>query len=408
MAASVNTLLYMPQIKPDVESFASIKVIGIGGGGGNAVSRMVEAGIRGVDFIAVNSDAQDLHHANVPEKIHIGKNITKGLGAGMDPDLGRQAAEENKEDIERVVEGSDMVFITCGLGGGTGTGASPLVAEIAKSSGALTIAVVTKPFSFEGVQRSQIAKEGLEDLQGKVDSLIVIPNDRLLNVIDKKTSLLEAFFMVDDVLRQAVQGIAEIITIPGIINVDFADVKAIMQDTGSALIGIGSASGEERAVKAARAAVNSPLLETSIDGARGILFNISGSEDLTMTEVNKAAKIITESIDPDAKVIFGAVKDDRIKKGTVKVTVIATGFEAPKGARVKEVREIYKVKSSQLRPEKIEITERERESKEEETTSIKKMIGDFEVETKDIYKEEEDEFDIPAFIRKKIKERDTE
>ena len=326
--------LFVPHIKPELETFARIKVIGIGGSGGNAVTRMVERRIHGVDFIAVNCDAQDLHHTKAQHKIHIGKNLTKGLGAGMNPEVGRQAAEENRDEISETVKGADMVFVACGLGGGTGTGASPLVAEVAKEAGALTVGVVTKPFAFEGNQRARIAEEGWTRLRERVDALITIPNDRLLSLVDKTTSLLSAFQICDDVLRQAVQGIADLITLPGLINVDFADVRAVMQDAGSAIMGVGVAAGEDRAVHAARAAINSPLLDISIDGARGILFNVSGGPDMTMWEINEAAKVITESVDKEAKLIFGAVHDERLKKGELKITVVATGFSglAPKSA----------------------------------------------------------------------------
>lgn len=290
------------------------------------MARMIEARIHGVEFIAVNTDAQALHATNAPNKIHIGKSLTRGLGAGMNPEIGRQAAEDTKEEIQNALKGADMIFLTCGLGGGTGSGATPVVAEIAREIGALTVAVVTKPFSFEGAQRARIAEEGWHNLRDRVDALITIPNDRLLSVIDRKTPLLESFAIVDDVLRQGVQGISDLITIPGIINVDFADVKAVMANSGSALMGIGRASGEDRAIEAAKMAINSPLLEVSIDGARGVLFNVSGGIDMAMAEINEAARIITEHIDGDAKVIFGAVLDDKLKKGELKVTVVATGF----------------------------------------------------------------------------------
>lgn len=416
----------MPQVHPDIESFASIKVVGVGGSGGNAVDHMVASNIRGVDFIAINTDAQDLHHKKAHLKIHIGKNTTRGLGAGMDPELGRRAAEENKDDISKALEGADMVFVTCGLGGGTGTGASPIVTELAKSMGILTVAVVTKPFSFEGVQRAQIAREGLEDLQSKVDSIIVIPNDRLLNTIEKKTTFKQAFAVVDDVLRQAVQGISDLVTLPGRINVDFADVKTVMLEAGTALMGVGTASGDDRAVKAAKAAISSPLLEISIDGARGVLFNISGTDDITMAEVAQAAKIITDSIDPEAKVIFGVVEDEAIKKGDLRITVIATGFDAlAKTSRVKEVREIYKARppfapasamapagrrpagaAAETTPESSALEALRFESGQgAEKEKISQELG-FEVEFKDINepaKTTEEEFDIPAFIRKKLK-----
>lgn len=316
----------MPQVKPQFETFARIKVVGCGGSGSNALARMIEARIHGVEFIAVNTDAQSLHQSNAPVKIHIGKSLTKGLGAGMNPGVGREAAEQTREDILTALKGADMVFITAGLGGGTGTGAAPVIADIAREVGALTVAVVTKPFTFEGAQRTRIAEEGLQVLRDKVDSLITIPNDRLLSVIDRKTPLLESFAVVDDVLRQGVQGISDLITIPGIVNLDFADVKAVMSNSGSAMMGIGRASGEDRAAEAAKMAINSPLLELSIDGARGVLFNVSGGLDMAMAEISEAARIITEHIDPDAKVIFGAVIDDKLKKGEIKITVVATGF----------------------------------------------------------------------------------
>lgn len=317
----------MAEIKPDIEMFAKIKVVGVGGSGGNVLSRMIDANIKGVEYVAINTDAQALHHSRAGEKVHIGKNLTKGLGAGMNPEIGRQAAEENRDEIQEVLKGSDMVFVACGLGGGTGTGAAPIVAETAKELGALTIGVVTKPFSFEGAQRRAIAAEGLENLKDRVDALITIPNDKLLSIIDKKTTLINSFRIVDDILRQGVQGISDLITKPGIVNVDFADVRAILEDSGSALMGIGIASGDNRAVEAAKAAINSPLLELSIDGAKGVLFNVSGSSDLGMLEINEAANIITESIDPNAKVIFGAVVDDQIRKGEMQITVVATGFD---------------------------------------------------------------------------------
>lgn len=316
----------MPQVKPQFETFARIKVCGVGGSGGNALARMIEARIHGVEFIAINTDAQALHNSNAPVKIHIGKSLTKGLGAGMNPNVGREAAEQTREDILTALKGADMVFIACGLGGGTGSGASPVIADMAREVGALTVAVVTKPFSFEGAQRMRIAEEALQTLRERVDAIIVIPNDRLLSIIDRKTPLLESFAIVDDVLRQGVQGISDLITIPGLINVDFADVKAVMSSSGSALMGIGRASGEERALEAARQAINSPLLELSIDGARGVLFNVTGGDDMTMAEISEAARVITEHIDTDAKVIFGAVVSDNLKKGEMKITVVATGF----------------------------------------------------------------------------------
>ena len=317
----------MGEVKPDIETFAKIKVVGIGGGGSAAVTRMISEKIKGVEFIAINTDVQALNQNLAPHRIAIGKTLTRGLGAGMNPEVGMRAAEENAADIRAALEGADMVFVTCGLGGGTGTGAVPEVAKISRDLGALTVAVVTKPFSFEGAQRRRIAEEGYERLASHVDAIITIPNDRVLQIIDKKTSLIEAFAVVDDVLRQGVQGIAELITIPGLINVDFADVKAIMEDSGSALMGIGKASGENRAADAAKQAIASPLLELSIDGARGILFTITGGKDLAMHEVAEAAKIITSAADEDAKVIFGATIDDGLKD-EIRITVVATGFDS--------------------------------------------------------------------------------
>lgn len=316
----------MAQIKPAFETFARIKVVGIGGAGVNALTRMIESRIHGVEFIAVNTDAQALHASTASVKIHIGKSLTRGLGAGMNPEIGRQAAHDTKEEISAALKGADMVFVTAGLGGGTGTGAAPVVAELAREAGALTLGVVTKPFTFEGLARMKIADAGWHQLRERVDSLITIPNDRILSIIDRKTPLLESFGIVDDVLRQGVQGISDLITIPGIVNLDFADVKAVMSNSGSALMGIGLASGDDRAVEAAKMAINSPLLEVSIDGAKGVLFNVSGGPDMAMAEINEAARIITEHVDPDARVIFGAVIDDKLKKGEIKITVIATGF----------------------------------------------------------------------------------
>lgn len=316
----------MAQVKPEIEAFARIKVIGCGGSGCNAVDYMIKSKVRGVDFISLNTDAQDLHHNLAPKKIHIGKNLSRGLGAGMNPEIGRQAAEETKSEIQDSVKGADMVFVTCGLGGGTGTGGMPIVAKYAKEQGALTVAVATLPFAFEGFQRLKIAEDGLQELKNSVDAMILISNDRLISLSTKETSFIAAFAMCDDILKQAVQGISDLITMPGIINVDFADVKAILQNAGSALMGIGSAQGEKRAEEAARQAINSPLLNVSIEGARGVLFAISGGPDMTMWEIQEAAKVITESIDPNAKVIFGAFHDQRLRKNEIKVTVIASGF----------------------------------------------------------------------------------
>ncbi|MDP3958012.1 MAG: cell division protein FtsZ [bacterium] len=318
----------MPKLNPEVEAFARIKVVGIGGAGGNALNHMVNSKVRGIEFLAMNTDTQDLHSSLGSKKIHLGKNLTKGLGAGMDPDIGKRSAEEARGEIEDALKGADMAFITAGMGGGTGTGAAPTIARIAKEQGILTVGVVTKPFFFEGSQRMKIAERGLEELEKEVDALIVIPNDRLLSVIEKGTTLKSAFAACDEVLRQAVEGISELITVPGIINVDFADIKAVISDTGPALIGIGRATGDSRATEAAVAAINSPLLDISIQGAKGLLFVIAGDENMSMHEVQDAAKVVTESVDKDAKVIFGAIRDERLKKGEIKLTVVASGFPA--------------------------------------------------------------------------------
>ena len=323
----------MAKINPEIEAFARIKVVGTGGSGRNAVNHMVRSKVTGVEFIVANTDAQDLHNSLASKKIHIGKNLTRGLGTGMNPELGRRAAEETKEEIQEALKGADMVFIASGMGGGTGTGASPIIARTAREAGALTIGVVTKPFFFEGSQRMMLAERGLELLEDEVDALIIIPNDKLLSSA-KDTTILSAFAQCDEVLRQAVEGISDLITTPGLINVDFADIKAVMADAGTALMGIGVASGENRAVEAARIAINSPLLDVSINGARGVLFAIAGGEDMTMNEIQEAAKIITESVDSNAKVIFGAIIDPKVRKGEIKITVIASGFpEANRGDR---------------------------------------------------------------------------
>ena len=305
---------------------ANVKVIGIGGGGSNAVSRMSRDFLRGVDFVAINTDHQDLDHCEVKHRLYIGKNLTKGLGTGMNPDLGRQAAEENRSEIAEAVQGADLVFLSAGLGGGTGTGATPIVAEAAKQAGALTIAVVTKPFGFEGSQRERIAQEGLMRLKEKVDALIVVPNDRIFTVISKDTPILKAFEAIDDVLRRALKGLVEMIAMPGIINVDFADVKNIMQDAGVAIVGVGMASGQDRAVNAVQSALHSPLLETSPEGAKAVLLGISGGRDLKMSEINDAAKVVAQTADPGARIIFGAYYDRNLKEGQIKVTVVAAGF----------------------------------------------------------------------------------
>ncbi len=316
----------MPQIKPEVEAFARIKVIGVGGSGKNATNHMINSKVKGVEFIAINTDAQDLHNSLATKKIHIGKNLTKGLGTGMNPELGKRAAEETKEEIQEALKGADMVFIAYGAGGGTGSGGGPKISQVAKEMGILTVGVVTKPFFFEGIQRMKIAEQSLDELRKGVDALIIIPNDRLLSTISRETTAKQAFSTCDDILKQAVEGISDLITMPGIINTDFADIRAIMENAGSALMGIGIAAGENRAIEAAKLAISSPLLELSISGAKGVLFSIAGGDDLTMFEIQDAAKLITESIDPEARVIFGTVHDERLKKNELKITVIASGF----------------------------------------------------------------------------------
>lgn len=402
------------EVKPDIETFAKIKVVGVGGSGGAAINRMVSAKIRGVEFVAVNTDAQALHHSRAPIKIHIGDSTTRGLGAGMDPDLGRKAAEENRDEVKEALKGADMVFLTCGLGGGTGTGASPLIAELAREAGALTIAVVTKPFSFEGAQRREVAEHGYDELVDKVDTMITIQNDRLLQLIDKKTSLLDAFSIVDDVLRQGVQGISELVTVPGLINVDFADVKAIMAGTGSALMGIGMASGDNRAVDAAKAAIDSPLLEIGIDGARGILFTVTGGPDLAMYEVSEAARIITASADPHAKIIFGAVIDENLKD-QLKVTVIATGFSqtvSKKSAPTPAVPPPSYSPPAFLKQERVATQKQVGESSFHERTlgldpapkaAAPKAAPAEKASFKKKDEDAEDDYEVPAFIRKKLK-----
>ncbi len=324
----------MPQIKPEVETFARIRVIGVGGSGKNAVNHMINSKVDGVEFIAINTDSQDLHHSLAKKKIHIGKNVTRGLGAGMNPELGKRAAEETKEEIQEAIKGADMIFLAFGGGGGTGSGAGPTISKVAKEMGALTIGVVTKPFFFEGQQRMRFAEQAIEELKKSVDAIIVIPNDRILSTVSKETTAKQAFAICDEVLKQAVQGISDLITTPGDINLDFADIRAILENAGPALMGIGTGSGEKRAEDAAKAAINSPLLDISIHGAKGVLFSIAGGDDLTMFEIQDAAKIITESADVNAKIIFGTISDPSVKKGEVKITVIASGFPEPTNRRI--------------------------------------------------------------------------
>lgn len=364
-----------------------IKVIGVGGAGGNAVSRMAESGIRGVEFIAINTDAQDLDFCAARKKIYIGKNLTKGLGTGMNPELGKQAAEENRQEISEALKGADLIFITAGLGGGTGSGASPLIAELAKETGALTLAVVTRPFTFEGAQRNRIAQEALVKLKEKVDALIAIPNDRIFSIIQKDTPLVKAFEAIDEILKNAVHGIADIISSPGLVNVDFADVKTIMQNAGTAIVGLGIAGGQDRALAAVTQAVQSPLLETSIDGAKGVLFGVASNRDLKMAEINDVAKIIAEAIDPGAKVIFGAYNDKRLKSGKLKITLIATGFN---GVSTNGSSPLFKFASEPFRQpaDSLKTGENPPEARKESAKQAK---------------DKEEVWDIPAFLRKKRK-----
>ncbi len=377
-------------IKPDIARFARIKVVGIGGGGCNAINSMISVNqIQGVDFIGINCDAQALLTCQAPTKIQIGDNITRGLGAGGNPEIGKQAADESKEKIKEVLTDSDMVFLTCGEGGGTGTGATPIIAEIAKSLGGLTVAVVTKPFVFEGTRRMVAAEEGVVNLKDKVDTLIIIPNQRIMEVVDKKMTLIEAFHVADSVLGQGVQGISDLITMPGLINVDFADVRAIMTNAGSALMGIGTGVGENRAVMAARTAIASPLLEISIDGAKGVLFNITGGPDLTMTEVDEAAKLIASAVDTDANIIFGATIDDQMVD-QVKIAVIATGFDETR----KRLREM--VTPGVPAPQAVQ-----QAAVNDNTTTLPNQPTNPPAGSQptDDVPPEEDEWDIPAFLR---------
>jgi cell division protein FtsZ len=406
----------MGQVKPAIETGAKIKVVGIGGGGGAAVTRMIADNIKGVEFIAINTDVQALNSNPAPRKIAIGKTITRGLGAGMNPEVGMRSAEENSNEVRETLNGSDMVFLTCGLGGGTGTGAIPEVAKLAKDLGALTVAVVTKPFTFEGAQRRRIADEGYEKLLQHVDAIITIPNDRVLQIIDKKTSLMDAFKVVDDVLRQGVQGIAELITVPGLINVDYADVKAIMENSGSALMGIGRSTGENRAVEAAKQAIASPLLELSIDGAKGILFTITGGTELGMHEVAESAKVITGSADEDAKVIFGANIDETMGD-EIRITVVATGFDS-RERRSSAPGAVEVQAQSTWSPNNMLRVRDEEDRKPKPSFGLKpkprpepKPVMEDPRPTPpptpprpapQVVEEDEDEIEIPAFIRKKM------
>ncbi|GAA5415021.1 cell division protein FtsZ [Paraliobacillus ryukyuensis] len=375
----------MLEFDTEMDQLATIKVIGVGGGGSNAVNRMIEHGVQGVEFIAVNTDAQALNLSKAEVKIQIGTKLTRGLGAGANPEVGRKAAEESKEQLEEVLQGADMIFVTAGMGGGTGTGAAPVIAQVAKEIGALTVGVVTRPFTFEGRKRSTQAVTGIDGLKSSVDTLIVIPNDRLLEIIDKNTPMLEAFREADNVLRQGVQGISDLIATPGLINVDFADVKTIMSDKGSALMGIGVATGESRASEAAKKAISSPLLETSIDGAHGVLMNITGGANLSLYEVQEAADIVTSAADQEVNVIFGSVINENLKDEII-VTVIATGFDEAQ------------LSSSQTR--KKPSTQKTTKAPEQRRETVNQ-----ETPSPQAQREEEDTLDIPTFLRNRNRRR---
>ncbi|MEI7689301.1 MAG: cell division protein FtsZ [Candidatus Nomurabacteria bacterium] len=395
----------MPKINPDIESFARIKVIGIGGSGKNALNHMIASKVKGVEFIVMNTDTQDLHNSLAEKKVHLGKNLTKGLGAGMNPEIGRRAAEETKAEIQDVIKGADMVFIACGMGGGTGTGAAPIVAQAAKEQGILTVAVVTKPFSFEGNQRMKLAEMGLSELEKEVDAILVIPNDRLIVISGKDVGFRQAFALCDEVLKQAVEGISELITTPGMINVDFADIKAVMSDAGSALMGVGIAAGEGRAEKAALQAINSPLLDLSISGAKGVLFAISGGDDLTIHEIQEAAKVITESIDKEAKVIFGTISDDKLKKGEMKVTVIATGFptDMPKRSLFQIHQKASEPTVTSSREESVQTSSKD-SNKDVSQDYIKKVDKVEKTIEDDLFIDDTDDWStVPAFLRRNKK-----
>ncbi|HRH93595.1 MAG TPA: cell division protein FtsZ [Candidatus Peribacteria bacterium] len=379
------------EVRPDIAPNAVIRVVGVGGGGSNAVSRMISSKVGGVEFIAVNTDAQALFHSPATTKVNIGRGTTRGLGAGANPDIGLQSAKESSEEIKKALEGADLVFITAGLGGGTGSGAAPYIAELARSMGVLTVGVVTKPFSFEGLRRRKQADEALEALRGKVDTLITIPNDKILSLIDKTTPLTEAFQIVDEILRHGIEGIASLITVHGLVNVDFADVRSVMQDAGSALMGIGYGTGDSRAAEAARAAIDSPLLELSISGAKGILFNITGGNDMSMFEVDEAARIVTEAADPEANIIFGAVIDDAYT-GQVKCTVIATGFDERKADQMSAaatplLRQLPSYKKQQ------DTNKSENPARGGNDDAVIKLAGT---------QLNEEELEVPTFMRKKI------
>jgi cell division protein FtsZ len=391
------------------ENFAQIKVLGVGGGGSNAVNRMIAEGLSGVEFIAVNTDGQALLLSNAPTRVRVGDKLTRGLGAGGDPETGRKAAEESSDELYQVLDGADMVFITAGLGGGTGTGGAPIISKIAKEVGALTIGVVTRPFTFEGAHRAQTAHAGIEQLKEQVDTLIVIPNDRLLQIVDKKTNLQDAFSVADDVLRQGIQGISELITVPGLINLDFADVRTIMSEGGAALMAVGRASGEDRAREAAEMAISSQLLDVTIDGARGILFNVTGGSDMTLFEVNEAAAIIKETAHPDVNLIFGAVIDPSMTE-EIRVTVIATGFEQPTARSQARARVPRNQPVPRSEPARAEVdsaalfTGRSREQQEaprQPASSPAPRVD--QPEPFPVRSFDKEDLDIPAFLRRRRK-----
>lgn len=398
----------MPEVAPAIQSFARIKVIGVGGGGGAALNRMIDAGIDGVEFIAINTDAQALHHSKAQTKVHIGRDTTKGLGAGADPAVGAKAAEESREDLKQIIDGADMIFVTYGAGGGTGSGAGPVIAQIAKEEGILSVGIATKPFAFEGEKRRRNAEQSIASLSDSVDTLITIPNDRLLQTIDRRTPLMEAFKVADDVLRQGVQGISDLITIHGIINLDFADVKSVMSNAGSALMGIGRSSGENRAVEAAQRAIESPLIEVSIDGARGVLFNIVGGTNMSMHEINEAAETITGAVDPDANIIFGATQREDMED-EISITVIATGFDASYFTKRAIAEQSGSSYSSPVVSSDIEDDEDDEDETEDVETS---KITESHIQAEKVFNEEEpkniwsydsdsdEKYDKPSFLRR--------
>lgn len=389
------------------DGITRIRVVGVGGAGCKVVSRMMDGErVKGVEFVAVNTDKQDLDYANAHRKIYIGKALTRGLGAGMNPDIGRQAAEENRSEIGEALDGSDVVFVTCGMGGGTGTGAGPIVAEIARERGVLTIGIVTKPFTFEGAQRMTIAQEGLNRIKDKVDALVVVPNDRIFSVISKDTPIIKAFSYVDDVLKHGVQAIAELVNVPGIVNVDFADIRTVMKDAGTTLIGIGVAAGQERSIKAVNMAINSPLLEFSMEGARGVLFGVAGGRDLKMSEISDVAKVVAQNLDPQAKIIFGAYHDRRLKDKSIKVTVIATGFSGMLSRHHAMSIPSFFMEDKTAPEEETKASQNVKNAVKNELTKPRLVVNDDE--DRSMKREEDnksDSWEIPAFLRRKKNNR---